>query len=104
MALSASLDIPLDVMLQSSLLGCHRARRSILGPLSPSFDPHSWLSEVLTTSLSEEDHHQVSGKLHISLTKVYDGGNLLVNQFSTLEELKRVSVCVLADSVLSLIS
>ena len=79
-------------MLQSSILGSHRARRSILGPLSPSFDPHAWLSEVLTSSLSEEDHHHVSGKLHVSLTKVYDGRNMLVNQFSSKEELKRVSV------------
>ena len=76
-------------MLQSSLLGCHLARRSILGPLSPSFDPHTWLSDILTSSLTEQDHLTVSGKLHISLTKVYDGRNLLVNQFSTKEELKK---------------
>ena len=89
-------------MLQSSLLGCHQARRSILGPLSPSFDPHTWLSDILTSSLSEEDHHNVSGKLHISMTKVYDGQNLLVNQFSTKEELKRVSGRELSPLSLSL--
>ena len=79
-------------MLQTSLLGCHRATRSVLGPLSPSFDPHSWLSDALTSSLTEEDHCNLSGKLHISLTKVYDGRNMLVSQFSTKEELKRVSL------------
>ena len=35
---------------------------------------------------------QVSGKLHVSLTKVYDGKNLLVSQFASKQEVIDVSV------------
>ena len=34
---------------------------------------------------------QVNGKLHVSLTKVYDGKNLLVNAFSSKQEVIDVS-------------
>ena len=35
---------------------------------------------------------QVNGKLYVSLTKVYDGKNLLVNQFSSKQEVIDVSM------------
>ena len=35
---------------------------------------------------------QANGRLHISLTKVYDGGNMLVNQFNSKEEVGFLSI------------
>ena len=85
------------------------ARKCTLGPFSPSFNINRILAEGLQDILSENVHIKVSpdalciltraiikyfyeiffqlnGKLHVSLTKVYDGKNLLVNQFSSKQE------------------
>ena len=35
-------------------------------------------------------HEKLTGRLHISLTRVYDGKNILVNQFSSKEEVIQV--------------
>ena len=37
---------------------------------------------------------QLSGRLHVSLTRVYDGKNILVNQFSSREEIIQVSCLI----------
>ena len=90
------------------------ARKCTLGPFSPSFNVNRILAEGLQDILPENVHIKVSpasyeidalclltkaiiqyfyeiifqlnGKLHVSLTKVYDGKNLLVNQFSSKQE------------------
>merc|ERR1719468_1072708 len=40
----------------------------------------------LKAILPDDVHLKLDGKLHVSLTKVYDGKNLLVNQFSSKQE------------------
>ena len=71
--------------------GCHRARRGVLGPLSPSFDPNTWLADILDRTLTDQIAREVSGRYHVSVTRVYDGSNMIINQFSNKEELKNVS-------------
>ena len=71
--------------------GCHRARRGVLGPLSPSFDPNTWLADILDRTLTDQIAREVSGKYHVSVTRVYDGSNMIISQFSNKEELKNVS-------------
>ena len=38
---------------------------------------------------------QCSGRLHVSLTKVYDGKNMVINKFDTREELIEVSIIII---------
>lgn len=40
--------------------------------------------------LPEDAHQRVNGKLHISLTRVYDGKNVIVSQFTSKEDLLQV--------------
>ena len=80
-----------EEMVTSTMRGGHRARRGVLGPLSPSFDPNTWLSDVLDHSLTDQIAREVSGRYHVSVTRVYDGSNMIINQFSNKEELKTVS-------------
>jgi hypothetical protein len=40
--------------------------------------------------LPEDAHLRVNGKLHISLTRVYDGRNVIVSQFGSREDLVQV--------------
>lgn len=90
------------------------ARGGILGPFSPSFNVQEILLESLQKVLQylfiylfivsifnlfyslqilpEDAHIRVSGKLHISLTRVYDMKNVIVSQFNTREDLFQVNL------------
>lgn len=50
------------------------------------------LYEGLSRVLPDNIHEVVQGRLHVSLTKVYDGTNILVNQFASKEEVIQVSI------------
>eukprot|EP00092_Neocalanus_flemingeri_P107954 GFUD01138578.1.p1 GENE.GFUD01138578.1~~GFUD01138578.1.p1 ORF type:complete len:623 (-),score=105.53 GFUD01138578.1:90-1769(-) len=80
---------------------CIEARKGSLGPFSPSFDANKWIRETLDKLLPDDIHLKVNGRLHISLTKVYDGKNLLVTEFSSKEEIIEV---VVASSFIPLFS
>lgn len=69
------------------------ARSHSLGPFSPSFDIQSCLLEGMSKHLPEDAHLRVNGKLHISLTRVYDGRNIIVSQFNTREDLLDALLC-----------
>ena len=50
-----------------------------------------FLSRVLIAQVLPDDaHERVSGRLHISLTRVYDGKNVIVSEFSSKEDLLQV--------------
>lgn len=66
------------------------ARAGSLGPFSPSFNIQNVLFEGMQRYLPHDVHKIVSGKLHISLTRVYDGKNIIVSEFPTREDLLQV--------------
>uniref|UniRef100_UPI00358F6428 patatin-like phospholipase domain-containing protein 2 isoform X2 n=1 Tax=Myxine glutinosa TaxID=7769 RepID=UPI00358F6428 len=69
------------------------ARRRILGPMHPSFNIIKIIRAGLRRLLPEDAHERVFGKLCISLTRVSDGKNVLVSDFSSKEELIQVLLC-----------
>ncbi|XP_031840225.1 brummer isoform X2 [Nomia melanderi] len=74
-------------MTSNVLRVAREARQRTLGPFSPSFNVQAILLESLQKFLPNDAHIRVSGKLHISLTRVYDGKNVIVSQFSSREDL-----------------
>lgn len=68
------------------------ARTKTLGPFSPSFDVQALLREGLEKFLPQDAHIRVSGKLRVSLTRVYDGKNVIMTDFDTREELLQVGL------------
>lgn len=75
-------DLPIGEV-ASDMLGLIReARLRTLGPFSPSFNVQEYLLDRLSKVLPEDAHLRVNGKLHISLTRVYDGKNVIVSQFT----------------------
>ena len=42
--------------------------------------------------------------MHVSLTKVYDGQNMLVNQFSSKQEVIEVTILLLVNNIISVIT
>lgn len=64
-----------------------------LGPFSPNFDINEVLMRGFQKFLPLNAHEMVNGKVNISLTRVYDGQNVMVSQFNTREELFKVLIC-----------
>ncbi|CAH1127889.1 unnamed protein product [Ceutorhynchus assimilis] len=86
-ACSLILDMPLGETTSDILRVAIEARKRSLGPFNPSFNIHQLLLEGLEKFLPDDAHIRVSGKLHISLTRVCDGRNVIVSQFDSREEL-----------------
>lgn len=65
-------------------------RKTILGPLSPKCSLLANIKTVLQRMLPEDSYQLASGRLHISLTRVVDGQNVMASEFSSKEELIQV--------------
>lgn len=71
----------------------NEARSHSLGPFSPSFNIQTTLLEGLSKHLPADAHLRVNGRLHISLTRVYDGKNVIVSQYNSREDLLQALLC-----------
>lgn len=80
-------DLPISAITSDVLNLVCLARKRTLGPFSPSFNVQDVLSEGLRKNLPEDAHLKVSGKLHISLTRLPGFKNVIVSKFYSKEEL-----------------
>lgn len=71
----------------------NEARSHSLGPFSPSFNIQTCLLEGLQKFLPEDAHLRVTGRLHISLTRVYDGKNVIISQYNSREDVLQALLC-----------
>jgi patatin-like phospholipase domain-containing protein 2 len=69
------------------------ARSHPLGPFSPSFNIQTMLLDGLERNLPNNAHQRVNGRLHISLTRIFDGKNVVVSQFNSREDLVAALAC-----------
>ncbi|XP_053250799.1 patatin-like phospholipase domain-containing protein 2 isoform X3 [Podarcis raffonei] len=69
------------------------ARKRFLGPLHPSFNLVKIIRTCLYKTLPDNGHEVASGRLGISLTRVSDGENVILSEFSSKEELIQACVC-----------
>ncbi|XP_055621224.1 1-acylglycerol-3-phosphate O-acyltransferase Pnpla3-like [Toxorhynchites rutilus septentrionalis] len=86
-------DMPLGEMTSDFFRVVKEARSHSLGPFSPRFNIQTCLLDGLQKFLPADAHERVNGKLHISLTRVYDGKNVIVSQFNTREDLLQALLC-----------
>ncbi|XP_019869560.1 patatin-like phospholipase domain-containing protein 2 isoform X2 [Aethina tumida] len=80
-------DLSLGDVTSNILSVAIEARKKSLGPFNPTFNVHNLLRDGLEKFLPEDAHHRVNGKLHVSLTRWYDGKNVIVSHFDSREEL-----------------
>ncbi|XP_056281136.1 patatin-like phospholipase domain containing 3 [Pseudoliparis swirei] len=69
------------------------ARKRNLGPLHPTFNLVKVIRTGLDRDLPADAHLRASGRLSVSLTRVSDGENVLVSEFSSKEELIQALIC-----------
>lgn len=86
-------DLPLGAMTSDFFRVVNEARSHSLGPFSPRFNIQTCLLEGLQKFLPNDAHERVNGKLHISLTRVYDGKNVIVSQYNSREDLLQALLC-----------
>ncbi|OXB67201.1 hypothetical protein ASZ78_015842, partial [Callipepla squamata] len=82
--------ISLDDLKEVFYANAREARKTLLGPLSPKCSLLANIRTVLQRRLPEDSYQVASGRLHISLTRVVDGQNVMVSEFSSKEELIQV--------------
>lgn len=86
-------DLPLGNMTSDFFRVVNEARRHSLGPFSPSFNIQNCLLEGLERHLPYDAHKRVNGRLHVSLTRVYDGKNVIISQFNSRDEVLQALLC-----------
>lgn len=69
------------------------ARARALGPFHPSFDINAQVRSALERGLPDDVHLIANGKLHISLTRVHDGANVIISQFNSKEDVIQALIC-----------
>lgn len=67
--------------------GLAEVKKSFLGPLSPSCKMVQMMRQFLYDILPEDSYKFATGKLHVSLTRVTDGENVVVSEYTSKEEL-----------------
>uniref|UniRef100_A0A3Q0RB78 triacylglycerol lipase n=1 Tax=Amphilophus citrinellus TaxID=61819 RepID=A0A3Q0RB78_AMPCI len=95
-ALTASMlasQAPIAKCCQDVIEVAKEARKRNLGPLHPTFNLVKVLRSGLNRDLPSDAHILASGRLCVSLTRVTDGENVLVSEFSSKEELIQALIC-----------
>ncbi|NXC18021.1 PLPL1 protein, partial [Corythaeola cristata] len=85
--------ISLDDLKEFFFAMAKEARKTTLGPLSPKCSLLACIKAVLQRMLPEDSYQLASGRLHISLTRVVDGQNVIASEFSSKEELIQALLC-----------
>ncbi|NWI12915.1 PLPL1 protein, partial [Crypturellus soui] len=85
--------INLDDLKEYFFVSAREFRNTILGPLSPKCSLMENIKKLLQRTLPENSHQVASGRLHISLTRVVDGQNVMVSEFSSKEDLIQAILC-----------
>ncbi|CAH1257237.1 PNPLA2 [Branchiostoma lanceolatum] len=70
-----------------------QARKRRLGPMHPSFRLVKTLREGMRRIFPPNAHEIASGRLCLSVTRVCDGQNIILDQFDTREELIQALIC-----------
>lgn len=92
-AAALACEVPLGETTTYVLRVAVRARQRALGPLHPGFDINGIIHDGLCKLLPENAHKLCSGRLHVSLTRVSDGKNVLLSQFESREHLVEALKC-----------
>ncbi|XP_052600397.1 omega-hydroxyceramide transacylase isoform X1 [Peromyscus californicus insignis] len=73
--------------------GLAEVKKYFLGPLSPSCKMVQMMRQFLYNVLPEDSYKFATGKLHVSLTRVTDGENVVVSEYRSKEELIEALYC-----------
>ncbi|KAK7131908.1 hypothetical protein R3I93_018467 [Phoxinus phoxinus] len=64
-----------------------------IGILSPTVDIFRWLEVTLQSCLPDNAHTLATGRLHVSMTRMSDGENVLMSEFHSKDDLIKALLC-----------
>lgn len=76
-----------DEYLRVLNVGVAEVKKSFLGPLAPSCKMVQMMRQFLYQVLPEDSYKAATGKLHVCLTRLTDGENVVVSEYTSKEEL-----------------
>ncbi|XP_007937643.1 omega-hydroxyceramide transacylase [Orycteropus afer afer] len=85
--------IEMDEYLRALNVSVAEVRKFFLGPLSPSCKMVQMMRQFLYRVLPEDSYKVATGKLHVSLTRLTDGENVVVSEYTSKEELIEALYC-----------
>lgn len=85
--------IEMEEYLRVLNMGLAEVKKFFLGPLSPSCKMVQMMRQFLYDVLPEDSYKAATGKLHVSLTRVTDGENVVVSEYRSKEELIEALYC-----------
>ncbi|XP_055463062.1 omega-hydroxyceramide transacylase [Psammomys obesus] len=85
--------IEMEEYLRVLNMGLAEVKKFFLGPLSPSCKMVQLMRQFLYNVLPEDSYKFASGRLHVSLTRVTDGENVVVSEYTSKEELIEALYC-----------
>lgn len=85
-------DMDLEASVQFVMYLASKVHGKMFGPFNFEFDPVARIRKTFMAHLPPNAYKIASGKLHISLTRVSDWENVIINEFSSNKELVDVSI------------
>ncbi|XP_065199881.1 patatin-like phospholipase domain-containing protein 2 [Planococcus citri] len=83
-------DVSLGVFTSEMLHIIYEIRRRPLGPFNPLVNVQTMLRNILINQMPKNAYETLSGRLFISMTRIYDGSNYIVSEFKSNEHLIEV--------------
>ncbi|MEE6493214.1 hypothetical protein FKM82_016768 [Ascaphus truei] len=83
----------LDELQKTFFEAAMEARKTMHGLLFPCFNATRILHKALLKLLPDNAHQLTTGRLHVALTRLSDGKNILVSDYKSKEEVMQVLIC-----------
>lgn len=85
-------EVPLDFVKNNFLETAKEAQRWKLGPFSPKFKVSDYLNQGFE-ALPPDAHLRANNRLFVSLTRIKDGQNVLISNWTSREDLIQCLIC-----------
>lgn len=86
-------EVPLSICVKYVFDVSMKVRNGILGPMSPDLNIMNLLRDRMDLMLPPDAHLHCDGRLNVSVTRFDNGQNVLLNRFSSRDELLQALMC-----------
>ena len=83
LAIALAADLSTEDIVRSILHIANKVSEKVMGPITPAFDLTAVFRDIYEEILPEDIAQKTSGRLHISMTKLPECSNMLINTLQT---------------------
>ena len=93
LGIALAADLSSEDIVRSILNIANKVSEKVLGPITPAFDLTAVFRKAYEEILPEDIAQKASGRLHISMTKLPECSNMLINYFTNREDVIDALLC-----------